>query len=63
MMNDKFNKPAPAANNQKLTAFRRGKATSRAPICSGITIFIKPITNGMAINKIINKPCVVNISL
>jgi len=25
----------PAANNQKLIEFRKGKATSRAPMCSG----------------------------
>lgn len=49
--------------SQKLTAFSRGKATSRAPICSGIITFIKPMINGMAMNRIMIRPWVVKTSL
>ncbi|MNE28025.1 hypothetical protein D3C80_1214520 [compost metagenome] len=50
-----------AAVNQKLRLFRKGKATSRAPICSGTTMFIRPITSGMATKKIMMTPWAVKI--
>ena len=51
---------APATVIQKLKLFRNGNATSRAPICSGTTKFINPVTNGMAMKKIMMTPCAVN---
>lgn len=47
---------APIAVSQKLTALRKGKATSRAPICWGITMFHSPTRNGMAMNRIMMVP-------
>ena len=47
---------APATVSQKLSELRNGKATSRAPICSGTTQFISPIMNGMAMKKIMIVP-------
>ncbi|MNV74717.1 hypothetical protein D3C71_1679630 [compost metagenome] len=61
--NEMLSSIAPKKKSQKLTALRRGKATSLAPICSGTITFIRPIINGMAIKRIIIKPCVVNTSL
>ncbi len=43
-------------NSQKLTEFRKGNATSRAPICSGVARFISPMMNGMAMKKIMMTP-------
>ncbi len=37
-----MNSTAPDAVIQKLKLLRNGNATSRAPICSGTTKFIKP---------------------
>ncbi|MNC34237.1 hypothetical protein D3C75_826620 [compost metagenome] len=54
---------APMKKSQKLTALRRGKATSLAPICSGMITFIRPMINGMAMKRIIIRPWVVNTSL
>ena len=48
---------APVAVSQKPTEFSIGKATSRAPSCSGTTKFISPITKGMATKKIMIVPC------
>ena len=45
------------AVSQKLTELSVGKATSRAPSCSGMAKFISPITNGIATKKIISVPC------
>ncbi len=42
---------------QKLSVFTNGKATSRAPICSGTTMFIRPCMNTMAMKKIMIVPC------
>src|SRR5699024_11717748 len=50
----------PNRKNQNARAFRRGKATSGAPICSGIITFAKPINNGVANMSSINVPCIVN---
>ena len=47
---------APAVVIQKLKLLRKGNATSRAPICSGTTKFISPVTNGIATKKIISVP-------
>ncbi|MCY1212555.1 hypothetical protein D9M72_242930 [compost metagenome] len=52
---------APPVVIQKLKLFRNGKATSRAPICSGMTKFINPVTSGMATKKIMITPCAVKI--
>ena len=50
---------APPTVIQKLKLLRNGKATSRAPICSGITKFIRPVTIGIATKKIMITPCAV----
>ena len=50
--------PTTVIQNEKL--FRNGKATSRAPICSGTTKFIRPVTKGIAMKKIMMTPCAVN---
>jgi len=47
---------APAAVSQRLTAFMKGKATSREPICWGTTIFINPVRKGMAMKTIMMEP-------
>ena len=49
-------KSAPATDSHRLTAFKNGKATSRAPICWGMTMFIRPERNGMAIKRIMMVP-------
>jgi hypothetical protein len=46
--------PAVVIQNEKL--FRKGKETSRAPICSGTTKFMIPVTKGMAMKKIMITP-------
>jgi hypothetical protein len=46
---------------QKLKLLRKGKATSRAPICSGIAKFIRPVTSGIATKKIMITPWAVKI--
>ena len=46
---------------QKLKLLRNGKATSRAPICSGTAKFISPVTNGIATKKIMIMPWAVKI--
>jgi hypothetical protein len=51
---------APAAVSQRLIAFIKGNATSRAPICRGMTIFISPARNGMAMKMIMIEPCALN---
>src|SRR5699024_4652754 len=61
--NDILNNIAPIKNNQKLSAFNLGNATSRATICNGTITYINQKINGIAMNKIITTPCVVNISL
>jgi hypothetical protein len=48
---------------QKLSELMNGNATSRAPICSGTTMFIKPIMNVIAMKKILMTPCAVKIWL
>ena len=50
-------RPAPAAVSHRLTEFRNGKATSRVPICSGTTMLISPVRNGIAMKKIMMVPC------
>jgi hypothetical protein len=51
-------------NNQKLNAFKRGKAISGAPINSGTKQLPKPpIIVGITIKKIIIKACAVTITL
>ncbi len=52
---------APATVIQKLKLLRNGNATSRAPICNGMTKFIMPVTIGMATKKIMITPCAVKI--
>ena len=47
---------APDAVSQKLTLFIVGKATSRTPSCSGTTKFMSPMTNGIAMKKIMIVP-------
>ena len=52
---------APPTVIQKLKLLRNGKATSRAPICSGMTKFIMPVTKGIATRKIMMTPWAVKI--
>ncbi len=40
--------------------FSRGKATSGAPIWSGISQFAKPVNSGIANSSSITEPCIVN---
>jgi hypothetical protein len=54
---------APATNVHREKAFRRGKATSRAPICSGMMKLKNAAESGMTARKIIVVPCIVNIVL
>ena len=51
---------APATNVQSEKAFRRGNATSRAPICSGTRKLKNAAESGMTPRKIIVVPCMVN---
>ncbi|MNN61307.1 hypothetical protein D3C81_1765350 [compost metagenome] len=46
----------PDTSSQKLREFRNGKATSRAPICSGTARFIRPVKNGIAMKMIMITP-------
>ena len=50
----------PKRNSQKASAFRRGNATSGAPICSGIITLAKPANSGVANISSITVPCMVN---
>src|SRR5699024_9033131 len=50
----------PAEVIQKPNEFKRGKATSGAPICSGSTKFAKPQTTGVENSSSITVPCMVN---
>lgn len=43
-----------------MSAFRRGKATSGAPICSGMMAFAKPPNIGVANSSIMMVPWIVN---
>ena len=55
--NEMFTSSAPAAVSQKLTELSVGNATSRTPSCSGMAKFISPMTNGIAMKKIMIVPC------
>ena len=50
---------APKTNSQKDSAFRRGKATSGAPICSGMSTLAKPAKSGVANMSSMIVPCIV----
>lgn len=52
---------APAVVIQKEKLLRNGNETSRAPICSGTTKFMRPVIIGMAMKKIMMTPWAVNI--
>jgi hypothetical protein len=45
---------------QNAKAFRRGNATSGAPICNGMMTFAKPANSGVANISSIRVPCMVN---
>ena len=47
----------PDAVSPNATEFNVGKAMSRTPSCSGTTKFIIPMTNGIAMKKIMIVPC------
>ncbi len=47
-------------SSQKLSAFRRGKAMSGAPIISGTTKFPSPAKTGMMNRKISSEACMLN---
>lgn len=49
---------APATVRPRLKELSIGKLTSRAPICSGTTMLISPVRNGIAMKKIMIVPCV-----
>ncbi len=51
----------PDAVNPSATEFSVGKAMSRTPSCNGTTKFIRPITNGIAMKKIMIVPWAENI--
>ena len=53
----------PKAKSQYESAFRRGKATSRAPIISGTRKFPKPARIGTTTRKTIAVPWIVTSSL
>ena len=55
------NRIKPATGNiQKLSMLSHGNATSRAPICSGITKLPKPpVTSGIMTSHTITVPCIV----
>ena len=46
--------------SQYANAFRRGNATSGAPICSGMSTFAKPAKSGVANMSSMIVPCIVN---
>ena len=51
----------PAMKHHKLSVFMRGKATSRAPICSGMMKLKKAALRGMITKNTMVVPCIVNI--
>ncbi|MNN44098.1 hypothetical protein D3C81_1583760 [compost metagenome] len=63
MIQLRFSSKPPNRNVQNPRAFRKGNATSRAPICSGITAFIRAKMTGITPRKIIVVPCIVINSL
>jgi hypothetical protein len=64
MKADPNNKIKEGGNNQKLNAFKRGKAISGAPISKGTKQLPKPpIIVGITIKNIIIKACAVTITL
>ena len=47
--------------SQKLNMFSHGNATSRAPICNGITMLpSEPVTSGISTSHTMTVPCMVN---
>ena len=54
---------APATKVHSEKAFSRGKATSRAPICSGMMMLKNAAPSGITARKIIVVPCIVNMVL
>ena len=56
MNSEAMTSTAPATVSHRLRLFRKGKATSRAPICSGMTKLIMPTISGMATKKIMIVP-------
>ena len=50
-------KRMPDAVSPRATEFNVGNAMSRTPSCSGTTKFMSPITNGIAMKKIMMVPC------
>ena len=58
-----FRMIAPATKVHSEKAFRRGKATSRAPICSGMMKLKNAADSGITARKIIVVPCIVNMVL
>ena len=50
----------PNRNSQNENAFKRGNATSGAPICSGMIAFANPTKSGVANISSMIVPCIVN---
>ena len=50
----------PKRKNQNASAFSRGKATSGAPICSGMMTLANPANSGVANISSMTVPCMVN---
>src|SRR5580658_5043388 len=62
--NDEYSMRPATGKIQKLIMFSHGKATSRAPICSGmITLPKPPVINGMITSHTIDDPCIEYTSL
>ena len=53
----------PKKYSQYANAFRRGNATSGAPICNGISTLAKAANNGVANMSSMIVPCIVKIWL
>ena len=58
-----FSRKAPTTQTHREKAFRRGKATSRAPTWIGMSRLKNAALSGMTARKIIVVPCIVNSSL
>src|SRR5688572_1664155 len=53
----------PESSSQYESAFRRGKAMSRAPSCNGMMKFANPVQTGTTKRNTIVVPCIVNAAL
>ncbi len=64
MRNDEYSIRPATGKIQYATMLSHGNATSRAPICTGMTRFPNPpVSSGMITNQTIVDPCIVNTAL